>query len=307
MSEHFPIAPNKKDKNVLVPFSNGRIEVMQLSDHIDEAGRQIAYMVGEDGESLVTRAGVPEAYSDKVQAHYAHKLAMDRNPTPEQMERGTPPKVITELGDVALEATMNLSAPAEVADASTADRESNQETGLDIRLVEGTVSTLSYATENLRHMPEAEAKHELNVHIVRQASNAHDRYEEGKIDKASYSTMTHALLGAASDFRIIDAVSDQLMDGRTLDSDETADLTDWKVELYEIASKTGLDADIARIRLASNLISRSEYILERNDGVANNRYRAMVGFIAGLSTQIKDSSTSFGFVSGALEQLKKHS
>ena len=108
MSEHLSITPNENDKNVLVPFSNDRIEVMRLSDQIDESGRQVAYKVEEDGKTITTKAGAPEAYGDEVQAYYAHKLAMDRNPTPEQMERGVPMKVVTELGDAALEGVVEI-------------------------------------------------------------------------------------------------------------------------------------------------------------------------------------------------------
>jgi hypothetical protein len=94
MSEHLSITPNKNHKNVLVPRSSGRIEVMQLSDQIDESGRQIAYALDSDGQTAVTKAGPPEAFGDDAQAYYAHKLAMDRNPTPEQMERGEPSATI---------------------------------------------------------------------------------------------------------------------------------------------------------------------------------------------------------------------
>lgn len=100
MSEHLSITPNKNDKNVLVPRGDGHIDVMLLSDKFDEAGRQIAYRIGEDGKIAHTRAGLPQAYGDEVQSHYAHKLAMDRNPTPEQMERGDPDATV-ELDDVA--------------------------------------------------------------------------------------------------------------------------------------------------------------------------------------------------------------
>ena len=307
MSEHFPITPNKHDKNVLAPI-DGQIAVMQLSDQFDEAGRQIAYKLDEEGNAAITIAGVPEAYSDKVQAHYANKLAMDRNPSPEQMERGIPPEVITGLGDAALESTVAAPIIVEAAPAIDAiEQESAQGAEFDFKLVADEVSTLKYANENFRNLPESERRHNLNAYIIKKTNGAHDAFKAGKMSEESYSAMANAFLGAASGHNTIAAVIDMLRDARTLDTDEMSDISSRAGTISEISALSGIEADRARISFANSLISQSERLLSDNDGVANGRYRALVGFIAGLSTQINDSSTSSGFVSGALDQLRKHS
>ena len=307
MSEHFPITPNKHDKNVLAPI-DGQIAVMQLSDQFDEAGRQIAYKLDEEGNAAITIAGVPEAYSDKVQAHYANKLAMDRNPSPEQMERGIPPEVITGLGDAALESTVAAPIIVEAAPAIDAiEQESAQGAEFDFKLVADEVSTLKYANENFRNLPDSERRHNLNAYIIKKTNGAHDAFKAGKMSEESYSAMANAFLGAASGHNTIAAVIDMLRDARTLDTDEMSDISSRAGTISEISELSGIEADRARISFANSLISQSERLLSDNDGVANGRYRALVGFIAGLSTQINDSSTSSGFVSGALDQLRKHS
>ena len=307
MSEHFPITPNKHDKNVLAPI-DGQIAVMQLSDQFDEAGRQIAYKLDEEGNAAITIAGVPEAYSDKVQAHYANKLAMDRNPSPEQMERGIPPEVITGLGDAALESTVAVPIIVEAAPAIDAiEQESSQEAEFDFKLVADEVSTLKYANENFRNLPESERRHNLNAYIIKKTNGAHDAFKAGKMSEESYSAMANAFLGAASGHNTIAAVIDMLRDARTLDTDEMSDISSRAGTISEISALSGIEADRARISFANSLISQSERLLSDNDGVANGRYRALVGFIAGLSTQINDSSASNGFVSGALDQLRRYS
>jgi hypothetical protein len=306
MSEYQPKATSENDKNVLVPRSDGRIEVMRLSDRFDESGRQIAYRLDDDGQTVITKAGLPEAFSDQVQAHLANKLAMDRNPTPEQMERGTPPEVITGLGDVALEAAMNLSAPAEASDTGSVEQGSNLETGLNFQLLADEVSTLNYANESIRHLPEAEGRHNVNMHVMNKAGAVYDAFKDGKISEESYSIVTNALLGAASSHESIGAVVDMLRDARTLDADEMSDVSSQAGAISEIGMLSGMDGERARISFVNSLIAKSERLLEDNGGVASGRYKAMVGFIAGLSTQINDPSTSTGFTHGALNRLRQH-
>jgi hypothetical protein len=307
MSEHFPISPNENDKNVLAPL-DGQIAVMRLSNQFDEDGRQIAYKLDEEGNTATTIAGMPEAYSDKVQAHYAHKLAMDRNPTPEQMERGTPPKIITDLGSAALETTIAAPISAEAAvNSGVVEQELSRTPDLNVALVEGEVGTLKYANENFRGLPEAQRRHNLNAHITNKAHAAYDQFKAGKISEESYTVITNALLGAASSHDSIGAIVGMLRNVRTHDRDEVADVSSQAGAISEIASLPGLEGERARISFANSLIAKSERLLDDNDGVATSRYKAMVGFIAGLSTQINDPSTSSGFVSGALEQLRKHS
>lgn len=307
MSEYLPKTTSENDKNVLVPRSDGRIEVMRLSDQFDESGRQIAYRLDDDSQTMITKAGLPEAFSDQVQAHLANKLAMDRNPTPEQMERGTPPEVITELGDVALEAAINLSAPIEASNVSSTEQESHQETGLSFQLLADEVSTLSYANESIRHLPEAEGRHNVNMHVMKKASAIYDAFKTGQINEESYSVVTNALLGAASSHESIGVIVDMIRDARTLDTDEMSDVSSQAGAISEIGTLPGIDGERARISFANSLIAKSERLLEDNGGIADGRYKAMVGFIAGLSTQINDVNSSNGFVSGALDKLRKYS
>lgn len=211
-----------------------------------------------------------------------------------------------ELGEVAIEATVAVSVSGEVSDTSSLERESSQENELNFQLVADEVSTLKRANENFRQLPEAEGRHNLNARIVKKVNAAYDEFKTGKMSEESYSVITNVLLGAASSSKSIDAVVDTLMDSKTLDADEREDLSLYASAINEISSLSGFEAEHARIKLANSLIARSEHLLESNDNVANGRYKAMVGFIAGLSTQIKDPSTSSGFVSGSLAQLRKH-
>lgn len=304
MSEHAPITPNKNDKNVLVPFSNGRIEVMSLSDVVDDLGHQMAYKLEDDGQAMIIKGGVPEAFSDKVQEYYANKLAMDRNPTPEQLERGTPPKVITDLGDIALESAMATPLSAEGSNNHNLEQESHQEEGLDFQIVSDQVGTLRRGNEANRHLPELERKHNIAAYITKKATTTHEQFREGRINQETYSAITNALLGAASNPESIGAVVDSLLDVNTLDADERADLSLHSSSISQISERSGMEAERARIGLASSLIATSERILSDNGGVANSRYKAMVAFIAGLSTQINDSNYSDGFASGALNKLR---
>jgi hypothetical protein len=212
-----------------------------------------------------------------------------------------------ELGEVALEATVDVPVSGEVSNTSSLERESSQKIELNFKLVADEVSTLKYANENFRELPEAERRHNLNVYITKKANAAHDEFKAGKISEESYSVMTNALLGAANSHDSIGAVVDMLRHARTLDADEMDDLLSQAGAISEIASLSGLEGERARISFANSLIAKSERLLDDNDNVATSRYRSMVGFIAGLSTQIKDPSASNGFVSGALERLKKYS
>lgn len=252
------------------------------------------YLVSADGEKVV-KGGEGSEFRELQDAAYAER-EKNRN---EWIER--------ELGEVAIEATVAVSASGEVPDTSSLEQESTQGNKLNFQLVADEVSALKRANENFRQLPEAEGRHNLNARIVKKVNAAYDEFRAGKMSEESYSVITNVLLGAASNSKPIDAVVDTLMDSGTLDTDKREDLSLYASAINEISSLSGLEAERARIQLANSLIARSEHLLESNDNVVNGRYRAMVGFIAGLSSQIKDPSTSDGFVSGSLGQLRKHS
>lgn len=252
------------------------------------------YLVSATSETVV-KGGEGSEFRKSQDVAYAER-EKNRN---EWIER--------ELGGVAIEATVTIPVSVEVSDISSLEQESRQEAGMDIVLVEDVVRTLKYANESNRDIPEAEGRRSLNAHIIKKANGAYDELKGDKISAESYSVMASTLLGAASSRDSIDEVVGMLMESETLDADTKADLSAHANAIKEIASLTGMDGELARIKLANSLIARSELLLQNNNNVATSRYRTMVGFSAGLSTQIKDPSYSSGFVQGALGKLKKHS
>jgi hypothetical protein len=206
---------------------------------------------------------------------------------------------IHELGSHALDATASITASHE--------KEPSKETSFNLELIEGAIGGLYSVTENFRQSPEAEGRHYMNGYITREATTAYDAFKSGKISEESYSVLANTLLGAASSYMSIEAVVDTLMDAKVLDADTKVDLLAHARSISEIAALPGLDGERARISYANSLITQSENLLEKNNYVASGRYKATVGFIAGLSTQIKDYNTSSGFVHGALGRLKQYS
>ncbi len=167
MSEQLSIAPNKNDKNVLVPRGDGQIDVMQLSDQFDESGLQIAYKLDEGGQTTTTKSGPPEAFGEGAQAYYANQLAMDRNPTPEEMERGTP-IVTNELGDVA-------DKPDAINEAYSGEGAAELSTPEEVAVVEKIVGQLKNPEQALR-----EAKGIFDARFVRIMDSYQPAIETGK-------------------------------------------------------------------------------------------------------------------------------
>ena len=108
MSEKFP-----ESRPVLVPH-NKEVQVWNLlADREDENGNPIVQSPEEEKIDGVfgraEKSALPGALSEDVQAGLAQILAMDRNPTAEQLERGSNSQaVIEELGEQALTASMRV-------------------------------------------------------------------------------------------------------------------------------------------------------------------------------------------------------